>query len=91
MGESRLRRSRCFPSDLRPWPFEVVETQIELPDQLDRALASPPVQAAIEKTLIDFLRTTPTSDTGVMSGTEATKLVGALFSLRRPVHRRGRG
>jgi hypothetical protein len=59
--------------------FDLVGTEIELlPDQLDRALASPQVRAAIEKTLIDFLRTTPASDTGVMSGAEARKLVGAL-------------
>ena len=59
--------------------FELVETEVDLlPSQLNAALSSPVVQAAIEKTLLDFLRTTPSSDTGVMTGVEAEKLVAAL-------------
>ena len=59
--------------------FDLGESEFTaLPSQIDKALASAPVQAAIEKTLIDFLNTTPSSDSGVMSTTEAKKLVGAL-------------
>jgi len=59
--------------------FELVDTEIDqIPNQLDAALANPRVQNAIEKTLLDFLRTTPSSDTGVMGASEAEKLVAAL-------------
>jgi hypothetical protein len=58
--------------------FQLVDSEIDLlPGQLDAALSSPQVQAAIEKTLLDFLRTTPSS-TDVMSGAEAEKLITAL-------------
>ena len=38
----------------------------------------PPVQAAIEKTLLDFIKTTPGAGSNVMTGTDAQKLVTAL-------------
>lgn len=59
--------------------FDLVGTEIQLlPNQLDKALASPKVQSAIEQTLLDFLRTTPAVDHDVMSGPEAEKLLSAL-------------
>jgi hypothetical protein len=59
--------------------FDLADAEItRLPDQLNSALTSPLVQAAIEKTLLDFLKTTPAAGNTVMSGAEAQKLVTAL-------------
>ena len=59
--------------------FDLADAEIaRLPDQLNKALTSAPVQAAIEKTLLDFIKTTPGAGSNVMTGTDAQKLVTAL-------------
>jgi hypothetical protein len=59
--------------------FDLADAEItRLPDQLNSALTSPVVQSAIEKTLLDFLKTTPGAGSNIMSGAEAQKLVTAL-------------
>jgi hypothetical protein len=59
--------------------FDLVDAEIDLlPNQLGAALASPQVRAAIDKTLLDFMRTTPSADTGMMSEAEAKKFLAAL-------------
>ena len=59
--------------------FDLADSEIQrLPGQVAAALESPPVQAAIKKTLLDFANTRTKSDSTVVSSDDATKLVAAL-------------
>lgn len=59
--------------------FDLADSEIQrLPGQVAAALESPPVQAAIKKTLLDFANTRTKSGSTVVSNDDATKLVAAL-------------
>jgi len=59
--------------------FDLAESEIsQLPSQLAKALESPPVQQAINKTLIDFAKTKSTAGGGGLTSADGQKLLEAL-------------
>src|ERR1035437_8712208 len=59
--------------------FDLADTEIpQLPDQIALALQSPPVQAAIKKTLLDFANSHAGSGGAALSATDGQKLLDAI-------------
>jgi len=59
--------------------FDLVDTEIpQLPGQVAQALQSPPVQAAIKKTLLDFANSHAGSSGAALSATDGQKLLEAM-------------
>jgi hypothetical protein len=59
--------------------FDLVDAEVEqLPDQLTTALTSPPVQAAIKKTLLDFAKSKSKPDATPVTADDSAKLLESL-------------
>ena len=59
--------------------FDLADSEIlQLPGQIEQALQSPPVQAAIKKTLLDFANSKAGSGGAALSAADGQKLLGAM-------------